>query len=38
LPVTKLERFDGDRRSVRAQTVAIALDGLIELTSTGTVV
>jgi nicotinamide-nucleotide amidase len=32
-PVTRMIRFDGDRYSVRAQTVAAALDGLIELTA-----
>lgn len=30
-PVTKIERFNGDRRSVRAQTVAVALQGLLDL-------
>jgi len=36
-PVTKMVRFDGDRHSVRAQTVAVALDGLIELICADTV-
>ena len=30
-PVTRVVQFDGDRQSVRAQTVAMALDGLLEL-------
>lgn len=30
-PVTRMMRFAGDRESVRAQTVVVALDGLIEL-------
>lgn len=34
-PLTKLIRFDGDRQSVRAQTVAVALDELIALTAAG---
>lgn len=30
-PVTRVLQFDGDRQDVRAQTVAMALDGLLEL-------
>ena len=30
-PVTRVVQFDGDRQGVRAQTVAVALDGLLEL-------
>ncbi|HJP34485.1 MAG: nicotinamide-nucleotide amidohydrolase family protein [Gammaproteobacteria bacterium] len=30
-PVTRVTHFEGDRRSVRAQTVAVALDGLRDL-------
>ena len=30
-PVTRRHCFDGDRESVRRQTVAVALDGLLEL-------
>ena len=32
-PVTRAMLFAGDRRSVRAQTVAVALEGLIELSA-----
>lgn len=34
VPVTRRHRFDGDRESVRRQTVAVALDGLFELLDT----
>jgi len=34
-PITRCCRFDGDRQRVREQTVAVALDGLIELLETG---
>ena len=30
-PVSRVVCFDGDRRSIRAQTVAVAFDGLLEL-------
>lgn len=30
-PVSRVVVFDGDRRSIRAQTVAVAFDGLFEL-------
>lgn len=34
VPVTRRQCFDGDRESVRRQTVAVALDGLFELLDT----
>ena len=34
VPVTRRHCFDGDRESVRRQTVAVALDGLVEILET----
>lgn len=37
VPETRVVRFDGDRHSVRGQTVAVALTGLIDMVQIGTV-
>lgn len=35
-PVTRVVQFDGDRHSVRCQTVAVALTGLLDIVEDGT--